>query len=196
MISRGFLLTKKREATLDWGLFTMSNDHEKFMRMALDEARDALAAGQFPVGCVLVAAGEVVASAGRKNSDGSFTELDHAEIVALRALRQQRDDIDLKQVVVYSTLEPCLMCFATLVVNGISHIVYGFEDVMGGGTALPLNELAPLYRKKQITTVSGVLRDESLALFQQFFGNRENSYLQGTLLAEYVLQQPVFSTSF
>ncbi len=175
----------------------MCNGHEKFMKLALDEACDALAARQFPVGCVFVVDGEVVARGGRKNSDSSLAEIDHAEIVALRALRQQRNDIDLEKVVIYSTLEPCLMCFATLVVNGVTRIVYGFEDVMGGGTGLPLQELAPLYRNKQITTVAGVLRDESLALFQEFFRNPENNYLQGTLFAEYTLQQPrPFSNPF
>ena len=159
------------------------------MRLALDEARSALQRGQFPVGCVLVVENEVMATGGRENSDIRFSELDHAEIVALRNLQSKYPDIDLEQVVIYSTLEPCLMCFSTLVVNRVSTIVYGFEDVMGGGTNLPMNELAPLYKGREITVIRNVLRDECLYLFQQFFKNPLNTYLRNTLLAENILEQ-------
>lgn len=159
------------------------------MKLALEEAQKAFAAGQFPVGCVLVVGDEVMATGGRENSDIPFSELDHAEIVALRNLQSKYPEIDLEQVVIYSTLEPCLMCYSTLLVNMVSTIVYGFEDVMGGGTNLPINQLAPLYKGREIKVVKNVLRDECLYLFQQFFKNPLNTYLQNTLLAQYTLEQ-------
>lgn len=161
---------------------------EHFMRLALTEAEAALAIGEFPVGCVLVADGEVVASGGRKNSM-DFSELDHAEIVALRALQRARPEIELSRVSVYSTMEPCLMCYATLIVNNVRRIIYGYEDVMGGGTNLRLETLAPLYSSLKMEITGNVLREESLRLFQRFFSSADNAYLQGTLLADYTLQQ-------
>lgn len=162
---------------------------EKFMRLALAEAEAALAAGEFPVGCVLVADGEVVATGARTNSTVEFSELDHAEIVALRALQRARPEIELSRVTVYSTMEPCLMCYATLIVNNVRRLIYGYEDVMGGGTNLQLEALAPLYSSLMMDITGKVLRQESLRLFQRFFSSADNAYLQGTLLADYTLRQ-------
>lgn len=163
--------------------------HEQFMRLALHEAEIALAADEFPVGCVIVADGKVVATGSRINSAVEFSELDHAEIVALRNLQQSRPEIDLRTVTVYSTMEPCLMCYATLIVNSVPRLVYAYEDVMGGGTNLPLTMLSPLYASFQIEILGNVLREESLSLFQQFFKSGSNDYLKDTLLANYTLQQ-------
>ena len=162
---------------------------ETFMRAALTQAAEALAAGEFPVGCVVVQAGRIVASGSRKNSAVDFCEMDHAEIVALRNLQRRQPDIDLSTVTIYSTMEPCLMCFSTLIVNNVKRVVYGYEDAMGGGTNLPLPLLAPLYREYRVEVVKNVLRDECLQLFRRFFLNPENTYLQGTFLAEYTLSQ-------
>lgn len=165
----------------------MTKNHESYMQQALQEATRALAEGEFPVGCVLVADEEIVAKGRRKNSRvPTLTELDHAEIVALRALagspRKWRSPL-----VAYATMEPCLMCFATLLLNGVTTVVYAFEDVMGGGTGLKLQQLPPLYRQLAPTVIGGVGRSESLALFRQFFTDPANDYWQGSPLANYTL---------
>lgn len=164
-------------------------EHEAYMRLALEEAGQALAAGEFPVGCIIVLDGQVVASGKRQNSTGWANELDHAEIVALRSLLVDRPEADLSRVTVYATMEPCLMCFATMLVNNIGRIVWSYEDAMGGGTSLPLASLAPLYATRQVEIVGNILRAESLALFQQFFRTGTSGYLQDTLLARYTLSQ-------
>lgn len=162
---------------------------EHFMRLALTEATAALQAGDFPVGCVLVRDDQVVASARRRNSAGpGANELDHAEVLALRALLQENPGLDCREVTVYSTLEPCLMCFATLLLSGVRRFVWAYEDVMGGGTALPLTQLPELYAGMEVKLVPGVLRGESVALFQEFF--RRYAYWQDSPLARYTLAQP------
>lgn len=163
--------------------------HEKFMRIALDQAEAALDNGEFPVGCVIVCDGEVVATGARINSGVDLCELDHAEIVALRNLQRTRPDIDLSSVTVYSTMEPCLMCYATLIVNSVHRVVYGYEDVMGGGTNLPLPLLSPLYSSLKMEITRDILRQDSLSLFQEFFTSGKNDYLKDSLLAQYTLQQ-------
>ena len=166
--------------------------HETFMRLALQQARQALAGNEFPVGAVIVAENQPVAFGRRANSRSeTANELDHAEIVALRDLLARRPDIARDTLTVYSTMEPCLMCYSTMLLNGIRTFVYGYEDAMGGGTNLPLTHLAPLYQamEPEVHILPHILRQESLDLFKAFFSSPENNYWQGSLLADYTLAQ-------
>ena len=108
-------------------------------------------------------------------------------MLTLRHLLAVRPAIDTGAVTVYSTMEPCLMCFSTLLLSGVRRFVWAYEDVMGGGTNLPLSMLNPLYRGMEVHLLDQVRRNESLRLFQQFF--RTGSYWQDSLLARYTLAQ-------
>lgn len=81
------------------------------------------------------------------------------------------------------------MCYSTMLLSGVRSFVWAYEDVMGGGTNLPLKSLNALYAQMQITMVEKVLRPESLKLFQQFFTNY--SYWQDSLLSRYTLEQVI-----
>ncbi|MCI5161831.1 MAG: nucleoside deaminase [Candidatus Electrothrix sp. AX5] len=167
---------------------TKKANDEQIMRHALDQARHALDAGEFPVGCVLTRENKIIQSGRRQNSEGACTnEIDHAEMVALRTLLAEHPAIDCRDITVYSTMEPCLMCYSTLLLSGVRRFVWAYEDVMGGGTNLPLQQLAPLYQDMQVELVPDVLRKESLSLFARFF--ERYSYHQDSLLAEYTLVQ-------
>ncbi len=166
-------------------------EHQKFMTLAIAQGEKALANGQFPAGCVLVASDCVVANGCRENSgagDNQINEVDHAEIIALRKLIQKLE-VDPGHVTLYSTMEPCLMCFSTLLLNGVRNVVFAYEDVMGGGTDLVLASLKPLYSAMEVNIVPGILRDEGLSLFYDFFSSEHNLYWKGSLLASYTLEQ-------
>lgn len=166
------------------------NRHEYFMAEAIAEARLALASGDFPVGCVLVADDAIVGRGRRKNSgEGARNELDHAEVDTLRRLIKSSPGFDCTRLTVYSTMEPCLMCFSTMLLSGIRTYVWAYEDIMGGGTSLPLHQLNPLYVQMDVELVPGVLRQSSLKLFQDFF--RKYSYWEESMLSEYTLAQPL-----
>lgn len=175
----------------------MNSEDQYFMGLALEQAEAALRGGEFPVGAIMVAGGEVVANGKRRNSrsreggEVPANELDHAEIVALRDLLTLHPEIDRAGLTAYSTMEPCLMCYAALLLNGVRRIVYAYEDAMGGGTDLPLARLAPLYRDMaaEVEIVPHVRRQESLKLFQKFFETPANNYWRGSLLAEYTLSR-------
>ena len=168
---------------------TGRGDHEFFMECALTEAENALRRGEFPVGAVMVLNNRIVSRGARKNSKSGGNELDHAEIVTLRILREKLPEMNLSEVVLYSTMEPCLMCFSALILNGIRTIVYGYEDVMGGGTSLDLSTLPSLYSEMEINVIPGVCRNQSLKIFKQFFLDENNHYWRGSLLARYTIEQ-------
>ena len=163
---------------------------EYFMGKALELAQDALEKGEFPVGCVMVYREKVLVSGTRKGTTGAGSnELDHAEMVALRRLIDLKESVNHAEVTVVCTMEPCLMCYAALILAGIGKIVYAYEDVMGGGSAVELSRLKPLYKNSPIMVVPGVLRTESLNLFQAYFSNPSNRYWKDSLLAEYTRAQ-------
>jgi tRNA(adenine34) deaminase len=165
-------------------------DYGFFMSKALDEAEQALSHGEFPVGCVVVHEGSVIATGTRHGTrPGGRNEMDHAEMLALRRLISHGQTMDREKLTVFTTLEPCLMCYAALIINGIRRVVYAYEDVMGGGTGLDLRRLNPIYAGASMLVIPRVLRKESLSLFKRFFSDPHNTYLQGTLLANHALEQ-------
>ena len=164
-------------------------DYEYYMKTALEQAKQALAAGEFPVGCVLVYQDKILETGARRSSIGSNrNEIDHAEIVALRRLSDSGNLIDRSQITAYSTMEPCLMCYGALILAGIGKVVYAYEDVMGGGTGCDLSRLTPLYKDSPLKVVPGVLRAESLKMFKDYFADPTNAYLRQSLLAENTLR--------
>lgn len=167
-------------------------NHSFFMHKALERARQALVEGEFPVGCVLVHDGAVVADGKRVGSRRlQPDELAHAEMAALRHLADLPVDIDRRDIALYCTLEPCMMCFGAIMLNCIGTIVYAYEDVMGGATTFPLSQLTPLYSHNPVKIIGEVLREESLTLFKSFFSRPDNAYWQSSLLARYTLKQPL-----
>ncbi len=158
------------------------------MKKALDQAEHALAEGEFPVGCVMVYQNKILVTGSRKGTIGAArNEIDHAEMVALRRLIEIEDKIDPGNITVFCTMEPCLMCYGALILADIGAIVFAYEDVMGGGTGCELSRLKPLYKNSPVTVVPGVMRAESLKIFNAYFSNPVNSYWKQSLLAEYTL---------
>ena len=165
-------------------------DYEYFMKKALEQAKSALDAGEFPVGCVLVHQNRILATGARKGSAGPFpNEIDHAEMITLKRLIDLKVAPNSMEIALFTTMEPCLMCLGAMMLSGIREVVYAYEDVMGGGTRCDLSKMTPLYKNNPISVVPHILRQDSLKLFKSFFNNPENSYWQNSLLAEYTLRQ-------
>ncbi|WP_321495357.1 nucleoside deaminase [uncultured Desulfobacter sp.] len=167
-------------------------DYSFFMDQALEQARIAYGQGQFPVGCVIVQDGQVIASGARSGTSGKgsfFSEIDHAEIRALKSLESSDIRFIPERAVLFCTMEPCLMCFAAIILAGIRTVVFAYEDVMGGGTGMDRQLLRPLYRDAQIKVIPHVLRKKSLDLFYNFFNKDANLYWKDSLLESYTLDQ-------
>ena len=169
---------------------TESSSAAGFMAAALDLAQQAFDRGEFPVGCVIADGSRVVARGYRTGTvSGSGNEIDHAEINALRQLCLNGPDIDRATLTVYATMEPCLMCYAAIILSGITRVVYAYEDVMGGGTRCDRSALPGLYRDAPLVVIPGVLRGQSLELFKRFFAAPGNRYWADSALSRYTLAQ-------
>ena len=169
-------------------------EHDYFMKMALDHAEQALAEGEFPVGCVIAHQEELIATGARTGSrlnSGERTvpsEIDHAEINALKSFYDLDISIPREEITLYCTLEPCLMCFGAIMISRIGTLVFAYEDVMGGGTSCDLKTTGPLYADSRIEIIPHVMRNESLKLFKTFFSNPDNDYWKESLLADYTIE--------
>ncbi len=167
-------------------------EHEIFMKQALHQAEIAFGKGEFPVGCVIVQEGRVIATGARKGTtmkNQFFSEVDHAEIRALKALETCDRKFLPEKAVLYCTMEPCLMCFAAIILAGIKKIIFAYEDPMGGGTGCDLSAMTPLYKEAKIKVIPGVLRQKSLDLFCNFFNKETNLYWKNSFLEVYTLEQ-------
>jgi tRNA(adenine34) deaminase len=168
----------------------MEMTHETWMRQALATARRALDKDEFPVGCVIIHEGRIVARGERIHTRQALpSEIDHAEIIALKCLEKVDAALDRGRMALYATLEPCLMCFGAVLISGIGTLVYAYEDAMGGGTSCDRTTLPHLYRSSRLNIVSGVCRQESLSLFQDYFKRPQVTYWQDSVLARYTLDQ-------
>lgn len=141
------------------------------MRLALDEARRAGEAGEVPVGAVLVAGGQVVASAGnRRESAGDPTA--HAEILALQAAARSLGSWRLDGTTVYVTLEPCPMCAGALVAARVARLVFAAPDPKAGACGSLYNLCADPRLNHEVAVTGGVMAQESAELLVEFFGER------------------------
>lgn len=141
------------------------------MQLALQQARLAAAAGEVPVGAVVVVNGTVVGT-GFNQPISSLDPTAHAEIVALRAAATAVDNYRLTGSVMYVTVEPCLMCVGAMVHARVGHVVYGAAEPKAGAieSMTSAHELSGLNHR--LTAQGGVLAEESRALLQAFFQQR------------------------
>ena len=143
------------------------------MRIALEAAQAAAAAGETPVGAVVVdpASGEVIA-VGSNQPIGSNDPTAHAEIVAMRAAAAKLGNYRLTDLTLVVTLEPCAMCAGAISHARIGRLVFGAEDPKGGAVVHGPRffDQPTCHWRPQVT--GGVLADESSALLRGFFRAR------------------------
>ena len=141
------------------------------MRAALEQARLALAAGEVPIGAVVVIDGSVI-SAGYNQPISAVDPTAHAEIVALRAAARAVGNYRLTDAFLYVTLEPCVMCVGALIHARIARIVYGAPDPKTGACGSVFDLAASSKMNHRIEVIGGVLAEEGGALLKQFFAAR------------------------
>jgi len=141
------------------------------MRAALEQARLALAAGEVPVGAVVVLGGEVV-GAGYNQPIGTHDPTAHAEIVALRAAGRTCGNYRLTGAALYVTVEPCLMCVGAAVHARLAAIVYGASEPKAGAVHSTQRALEHAALNHRIEARGGLLEPECREIVQTFFQAR------------------------
>ena len=141
------------------------------MRAALEQAVEAAAAGEIPVGAVVVIGGELIA-AGQNRSIRDSDPSAHAEVVALRAAGSAISNYRLTGATLYVTLEPCPMCIGAIVQARVARVVFGAYDPKAGaaGSAVDLSD-SPAFNHR-FEVLGGVLADECGAVLKEFFSAR------------------------
>jgi len=148
----------------------MDPDHETFMRLALAQAALAEAAGEVPVGAIVVIDGRVVGR-GYNHPIGTSDPTAHAEVLALREAGRARSNYRLPGAILYATVEPCLMCVGAIVQARVATVVYGVADPKAGAVRSLLDpNTLPLNHRFEV--VEGVLAGECRQLLQEFFRDR------------------------
>lgn len=136
--------------------------------MALAEANKAMAMGEVPVGCVIVANGQVVGR-GHNLTETLVDVTAHAEIQAITAAANTLGGKYLNDCTLYVTLEPCVMCAGAIGWAQVQRVVYGAADEKRGFTIYAPKALHP-----KCTVLSGVLETECRELIQTFFAKKRN----------------------
>lgn len=147
---------------------------EHFMRAAQREAREALAAGEVPVGAVVVLDGRVV-GAGFNQPIGRADPTAHAEIVALRVAAREVGNYRLTGATLYVTVEPCVMCVGAIVHARIGTLVYGASEPKAGAVRSAMRALDHPALNHRVEVIEGVLDEECGHIMQDFFRDRRAS---------------------
>ena len=149
----------------------MSEEHERFMRQALDQARRAAALGEVPVGAVVVCDGIPVAAAhNRREIDRDPTA--HAELIAIKAAAKKLGAWRLTHCTLYVTLEPCAMCAGAIVLARMVRLVYGATDPKAGACGSLMDIVRDDRLNHRVEVVAGMLADDCAVVIKEFFAAR------------------------
>ena len=142
-------------------------DHELYMRQALALAREAAAAGEVPVGCVIVHEGEIIGR-GRNRREEKQAVFSHAEMEAMAQANAALGSWRLEDCSLYVTLEPCPMCAGAIINARIPRVYYGARDREMGACGGVLNLFMENFPHHP-ALVGGILADECREVLSAFF---------------------------
>lgn len=149
------------------------NDSE-WVALALEEARSAEAAGEVPIGAIVVQQGALVG----RGQNRVLRDLDptaHAEIVALRQAARTLGNYRLTDCELYSTLEPCPMCAGAMIHARLGRLIYAADDPKAGAVTSVVQVLNHAKLNHQMVVTSGIRADESAELLRSFFRRRRGN---------------------
>ena len=145
-----------------------STGEENYMRIALDQAHQALKEGEVPIGAILISEGKVIAQA--HNMPISLNDpTAHAEILVLREAALRKNNYRLPNTVLYVTVEPCVMCIGAILQARVATVVFGAFDPKAGacGSFYTIPSTPGVVHKVKV--IPGVLEIECREVLQAFF---------------------------
>lgn len=148
---------------------------DTFMLVALELAQQAAAAGEVPVGAVVVSEG-VVVGRGHNQPISSRDPTAHAEVVALRDAAQHLGNYRLTGCALYVTLEPCAMCVGAMIHARVERVVFGARDPKTGACGSVIDLFAEKRLNHHCAVTGGVQAEGSSALLRAFFADRRRDH--------------------
>ena len=149
---------------------TMNAD-ASFMQLALDEARAAAAAGEVPIGALIVLGDKILARSGNRTiRDCDPTA--HAEILVIREAAHLLQNYRMPGTTLYATIEPCSMCAGAMIQARIPRLIYGADDSKGGAVRSCFEVLSNVSLNHQVEVMPGVLVEDCASILQSFFAAR------------------------
>lgn len=144
------------------------NQDEKFMLLALKEAKKALLIDEVPVGCVIVYNNKVIAR-GYNKREKEHDATSHAEINAIRKASKKINNWRLCDMDLYVTVEPCIMCAGAIMWSRFRRVIYGAKDPKGGalGTSINIFDTPNINHHPEI--IGGVLEEECSSIIKNYF---------------------------
>ena len=149
----------------------MNGEDEKFMRRALELAREGERAGEVPVGCVVVKDGEIIGE-GFNHPITAHDPTAHAEIGAMREAAQKLGNYRLVDTTLYVTLEPCTMCAGAMVHARVKRLVFGANEPRTGAVGSVYDIVRDERLNHRLEVTAGVLDEESGVMLREFFRTR------------------------
>ena len=146
----------------------IKENHEKYMRAAIRQAKKAYVIDEVPIGCVIVCESKIIARGyNRRNTDKNT--LAHAELTAIKKASKKVGDWRLEGCTMYVTLEPCQMCAGALVQSRIDRVVIGTMNPKAGCAGSVLNLLQIAGFNHQVEIIQGVCEEECSTMLSSFF---------------------------
>ena len=141
---------------------------EEYMAQALELAKEAAAAGEVPVGCVIAGPDGAVIGRGRNRRQETGDATAHAEVEAIREACAALGDWRLSGCTLFVTLEPCPMCTGAIINARIPTVVYGAREALSGSCGSVIDLFSEAYGHRP-AVYAGVLREDCAALLREFF---------------------------
>jgi len=151
-----------------------ASPHERWMRLALDEARAAAAEDEVPVGAIVVAGGRVIA-AGHNQREQLNDPTAHAEMIALTQAAAALGSWRLEGCALYVTLEPCPMCAGAILQARVPTVVWGAADPKAGAVATLYRLFDDPRLNHRVEHVGGVLADDCGRILTDFFRGKRST---------------------
>ncbi len=149
----------------------ISEEDKRFMRMVIDQAKNAEDNGDVPIGAVIVHQGQIIAKAYNQREQLQDPTA-HAEIIALTQAAAALEKWHLNGCTMYVTLEPCPMCAGALVLARIDRLVYGCDDPKAGACKSLYNIVQDGRLNHRVEVTSGVMEKQCRQQLQRFFARR------------------------
>ena len=153
------------------------SDDQKYMKIALSEAKTAAEIGEIPIGAVIVLDGEIIAKAHNMRETWQDATA-HAETIVIREACKKLNRWRLTGATLYVTIEPCPMCAGAIVMSRISRLVYGSPDSKAGAAESLFNVVNNPALNHMVEVTSGVCSEECTQVMKDFFKKRRSDNKQ------------------